>query len=99
MSEPTWNDETDAGWYRKQVGHRIERAANRLLGLLLGAVGIWAGYVALASDEFTLRTHWFGLVVAVVLLFLSRLCFKARRSIIQGFGEEPDGTIGRREPK
>lgn len=93
MSDPTWDEESDAGWYRRTVGHRIERTMNRMLGLLLGAVGLWAAYVTLSSDEFTLGSHWFGLVAAAVLLFLSRLCFKARKAIITDFGDDTDFPV------
>jgi hypothetical protein len=99
MSKPDWDEETDAGWYRKQVGHRIERGMNRLLGLVLGGAGLWALYVSLTSESFTLKTHWFGLVAAAALLFLAHLCFKARRSIVEGFGEEPTGPPARRNSK
>jgi|GEM_PF-4628498 len=90
MRQPDWNGEVDAGWYRRTVGHRIEKWSNRLLGLLLGAIGLLAIFLSLSSEGFTLASHWPGLLAGFVLLFLSRLCFKARKAVLADIGEETD---------
>jgi hypothetical protein len=100
MAEPAWDEETDAGWYRRKVGHRIEKGMNRLLGTVLGAIGLWAAYVTLTSNSFAFATHWFGLVAAAGLLLLARLCFKARRAVVTDlFGGEEMVDISRRPKK
>ncbi|WP_066560361.1 hypothetical protein [Croceicoccus bisphenolivorans] len=93
-------DDSDAkeNWYRRKVGRRIERAMNRLIAGILGGAGFIAAYFSLPTGNDESEVRWFGLTVALVLFWLARQCFVARESIIKGFGEEPDGTIGRRKP-
>lgn len=79
--------EKGEGWYRRKVGRRIERGMNRLIAGLLAAIGFVAGYLSLPAEDHGPR--WFGLIAAVVLFWLARKCFTARRSVIDGFGEEP----------
>jgi hypothetical protein len=79
------------GWYRRKVGRRVELGMNRLIGGVLGAAGLLATYLTLGNGV-ALADDWFGLLAGALLLFLSRLCFKARRGIIEGFGEEPSGN-------
>ncbi|WP_427963522.1 hypothetical protein [Altererythrobacter sp.] len=74
-------------WYRRNIGRRIELGMNRLLGSLLGAIGLLAAYLSLSSDEFDWTTHWPGLVVATGLLLTARYCFRAEKSVIDDFGD------------
>ena len=91
--------EEDEGWYRRKIGKKIELGANKLLGWMLLAIALFALWVTLTSETFALSTHWPTFPIAAVLLVLSRLCFRARTGIIQGFGEEPDGNVAQRKPR
>ena len=88
----------DEGWYRRKIGKKIELGANRVLGWFLLGVAVFAVLLTLSSDNFDFTTHWPGLVAAAVMLFLSRLCFRAKEGIIQGFGDEADYVPPRRKP-
>jgi len=80
------------GWYRRKIGRRIELGANRLIGLVLAAIGLYALWLAADTGGFALADDWPNLALTAVTLFLSRLCFTARTGIIKGFGEEPAGN-------
>jgi hypothetical protein len=92
MTKPCPDGETAAGdgWYRRRFGRRIESGVNRLIGLLLGAIGLYALDLTLSAEGFSLARHWPGVVIGATLLLLSFLCFWARRSIIAGFGDDTD---------
>ena len=94
MGGESWDEPATDGWYRRNVGRRIERGANRLIGLVLLTVGFFAAYFSLTRET---GPDWFGAGIALILLVLAHLCFSARRSIITGFGEEPDCRQARRK--
>ncbi|TIX51911.1 hypothetical protein [Alteraurantiacibacter aquimixticola] len=91
------DEEQDEGWYRRKVGRDIEKGVNRLIGTVLALLGVFGGYLSLSSEVFSLVTHWPGLLVSAVLLVLARLCFKAKDSVIQGFGEGAEADIVHRD--
>jgi hypothetical protein len=86
-------------WYRRKVGRTIELGANKLLGWMLLVIALFALWVTLTSETFAPSTHWPAFPIAAMLLLLSRLCFRTKTGIIQGVGEEPDGTLDRRKPR
>lgn len=81
--------EQDEGWYRRKVGRRIEKGVNRLLGTMLILIALLAIYLSVSGDNFSISTHWPGLVIAALLLLAGRYCLKARESVIDAFGDEP----------
>ncbi len=89
------------GWYRRKIGRRIELGANRLIGLVLGAVSAYAVWLAADTDGLVPADDWPEFALAAVMLFLSYRCFAARTGVIKGFGEEMTGTepllFGRRK--
>ena len=82
-------DETE-GWYRRKIGRKIEMGANRLMGWLLFAIGMFALLVTVSSETFSLATHWPSFLFVAVIFGLARLCFRAKSGIIEGFGDEAD---------
>jgi len=91
------NSDAQEGWYRRKVGRRIERGANRLIGTVLGAIGIGSAVLTLSSSEFAWSSHWPGLAVAIALLVLARMCFRTKNSVIEEFGY--DYVTQRKRPK
>ncbi len=89
------DEEPEEGWYRRNVGRRIELGVNRLMGSMLILISLLALYLSVSSDRFAISSHWPGLVIAAVLLLAGRYCLKARESVIDAFGDEPSDT-GRR---
>ncbi|GGD69738.1 hypothetical protein GCM10010990_19110 [Croceicoccus mobilis] len=75
------DEEREEGWYRRKVGRRLERALNRLVAGVLGAVGFVAGYTSLPTDEHDIR--WIGMGIAVALFWLAGKCWRARRAVIE----------------
>jgi len=91
-SDDITRENPEDGWYRRKIGRRIELGANRLIGLALGTVGLYALWLAASTGAIALADDWPKLALAAGTLFLSRLCFRARTGIIEGFGEEPTGN-------
>lgn len=70
----------DENWYRRKVGRRVERAANRLVALVLAAIGVVAGLFSIPGEDDGPR--WIGLGSAVLFLWLARMAWNAKRSVI-----------------
>jgi len=99
MTKPDWDQEADAGWYRRTVGHRLEKGVNRIIGSLLLLIAIYAGYVTLTAENFTLGDHWPGLAIAGLFLLGARYCFRARKAVFEDFDGEGEIYLppGKRE--
>lgn len=99
MPEPNWDEETDAGWYRRNVGHRLEKAVNRILGTFLLLIAIYALYVTLSAEDFSFGDHWPGLAIAALFLFGASYCFRARKAVFDDFDGDGDGYLPPDRPR